>query len=96
MASEGPGLFRRVILPVTLLVLTALGLYNTYGDATDVQKLAGDTACGGSPCEVRMTEFSRSPLSHEYAFQVGKRGDMVHVSCARSAIFVGEYACKKK
>jgi hypothetical protein len=85
-----------VILPVTLLGLTALGLFNTYGDATDVTKFAGDTACGGPPCEVRMTEFSRSPLSHEYAFQVGKRGDMVKVTCARSAIFVGDYACKKK
>ena len=96
MASEGPGVFRRVILPVTLIGLTALGLINTYGDATGVQKLAGDTACGGTPCELRMTEFSRSPLSHEYAFQVGKRGDQVQVSCARSAIFVGDYTCKKK
>jgi hypothetical protein len=85
-----------VILPVTLLALTALGLFNTYGDATDVTRLAGVTACGGSPCEVHMTEFSRSPLSHEYAFQVGKHGDMVGVTCARSAIFVGDYACKKK
>lgn len=97
MASDGPGVFRRIVLPVTLLGLTALGLVNTYGDATNVERLAEQTACGGAaPCSVRLSEFSRSPLSHEYAFQVGKRGDSVKVSCARSAIFVGEYACKKK
>lgn len=96
--SEGPGLFRRVVLPVLLLGLTALGLFNTYGDATHVQKLAADTACGGDPCPVEMREYKRSPFSHEYVYQVrsGKNASTETVECARSAIFVGEYACKKK
>jgi hypothetical protein len=94
--AEGPGVIRRIVLPVLFIGLTALGLLNTYGDSTNVQKLASDTACGTPPCEVRMTEFSRSPLSHEYSFQVGKHGDMVQVTCARAFIFLGDYACKKK
>jgi len=93
---EGPGVFRRVILPVVLLGLTALGLYNTYGDATEVQRLAAETACGGQMCPVNMREYKRSPFSHEYVYQVGKIASSVTVECARSAIFVGEYACKKK
>ena len=94
--SEGPGLFRRVILPVVLLGLTALGLFNTYGDATHVQRLAAETACGGEMCEVHMREYKRSPFSHRYIYQVGKVASTVSVECARSAIFVGDYACKKE
>jgi len=91
-----PGVFRRVVVPVTLLGLTALGILNTYGDATNVEKLAGDTACGGTPCPLQMTEFSRSPFSHEYVFQVGKGGKRVSVECKRGAIFFGDYACTAK
>jgi hypothetical protein len=94
--AEGPGIVRRIIIPVVLLGLTALGFLNTYGDSTDVQKQASDVACGGTPCEVRPLEIRRSPLSHDYSFQVGKKGEVVNVTCARAAIFVGDYACKKK
>lgn len=96
---EGPGVFRRIILPVVLLSLTVLGLINTYGDATDVARLAAETACGGAQCAVEMREYKRSPFSHEYIYAVreGKTGSSnVTVECARSAIFVGDYACKKK
>ncbi len=90
-----PGIVRRVVLPVVLLGLTALGLLNTYGDSTGVEKLAADAACGGAPCQVQMREFQRSPFAHEYVFAVGKAGERVAVKCARSAIFVGDYACAK-
>jgi hypothetical protein len=91
-----PGVFRRVILPVVLLGLTAAGLLNTYGDSTGVEKMAADTACGGQPCPVQMTEFNRSPFSQEYVYQVGKAGVKVGVKCAREAIFFGDYRCEKK
>jgi hypothetical protein len=97
--SEGPGLFRRVVLPVVLLGLTVLGLINTYGDATGVAQLAADTACGGTRCPVEMREYKRSPFSHEYIYAVGagKSGSTnVTVECARAAIFLGDYACKKQ
>jgi hypothetical protein len=90
------GVVRRVILPVVLLGLTAAGLLNTYGDSTGVEKLAGEAACGGQMCPVRMTEFTRSPFSHEYVFEVGKSGTRTEVKCARSAIFFGDYHCEKK
>lgn len=90
------GVIRRVIIPVVLLGLTALGLMNTYGDSTGVEKLAAETACGGRMCEVRMTEFTRSPFSQDYVYAVGKAGQRVSVKCAREAIFVGDYRCEKK
>jgi hypothetical protein len=43
-----------------------------------------------------MTEFSRSPFSHEYVFQVGQGGKRVTVVCKRSAIFFGDYGCASK
>ena len=91
-----PGIVRRVVLPVVLLGLTALGLLNTYGDSTGVEKLAAETACGGQMCPVQMREFQRSPFAHEYVFAVGKAGQRVSVKCARAWVFVGDYACVKQ
>jgi hypothetical protein len=90
------GVVRRIIIPVVLLTATALGVFNTYADATNVQRLAADTACGGEACGARMMEFNRSPLSHEYVFQVGREANGVRVKCARSAYLLGEYHCEKK
>jgi hypothetical protein len=90
-----PGVVRRVVIPVVLLGATALGLFNTYADATDVQRLAMETACGGQACGAQMMEFNRSPLSHEYVFQVGRAANGVRVKCARSAYLLGEYHCEK-
>jgi hypothetical protein len=90
-----PGVVRRVIIPFVLLALTGLGLVNTYGDATEVRKLAEQTACPEPTCTASLREFSRSPFSHEYVYQVGKGGAQVTVKCARTAIFVGEYRCEK-
>jgi hypothetical protein len=90
------GFFRRVVVPVLAIGLTICGLLNTYGDSAGVEKLAADAACGGTPCEFRMTEFTRSPFSHEYAYAIGKSGERVAVTCARQAIFVGDYRCTRK
>jgi hypothetical protein len=90
------GVVRRVVLPVVLLGLTAAGLVNTYGDSTGVEAAAQRAACGGEQCQVRMREFTRSPFSHEYVFEVGKSGTRTVVKCARSAIFFGDYSCEKK
>lgn len=91
-----PGVVRRIFIPFTLLLVTGLGFINTYGDPTEVKKLAADTACGGTICEPQLREFSRNPLAHEYTYQVGKAASMVTVRCARTAILVGEYRCEKK
>ena len=80
----------------TLLLVTGLGFINTYGDSTEVKKLAADTACGGAVCSPELREFSRNPLAHEYTYQVGKAANMVTVRCQRTAILVGEYHCEKK
>ena len=90
------GVVRRIVVPMVLIGLTVLGLLNTYADAGPVQKLAAETACGGAMCPVELREFSRSPFSHEYVYQVGRQGTQVRVKCARSAIFLGDYACAKQ
>ncbi len=92
----GAGVVRRVVIPFVLLGLTVLGLINTYGDATEVQKLAAETACGGEMCPVRLTEFSRNAFSHEYVYAVGKQGTSTAVKCKRELIFVGDYRCEKQ
>jgi hypothetical protein len=89
------GVFRNVVVPFVFLALMIAGFINTYGDSVDVEKLAARTACGGSPCEVQMTEFSRSPFSHEYVYVVAKN-TRVTVKCARGAIFFGAYECERK
>jgi hypothetical protein len=89
------GVIRRVVIPVVLLGLTVLGLVNTYGDASDVQKLAAETACGGTMCPSQMVEFSRSPFSQDYVYLIDKTRTRVSVKCARAFIFLGDYACKK-
>jgi hypothetical protein len=88
-------IFRRVVVPLVLFGLTIAGLINTYADASDVEKLAGREACGGTACPVQMTEFSRSPFSHEYVFAVGKSLERVSVKCARQYVFVGDYSCAR-
>jgi hypothetical protein len=91
-----PGVVRRVVVPIVLLGLTALGFLNTYGDASDVQKLAAQTACGGDMCPSQMVELSRSPFSQDYVFLVEKTRTRVQVKCVRAFIFLGDYACKKE
>ena len=91
----GAGVVRRVVVPVILLGLTVAGLVNTYGDSTGVEKAAADAACGGEPCPVQLREFTRSPIAHQYVFDVGKAGTRTEVKCQRSAIFFGDYRCEK-
>jgi hypothetical protein len=91
-----PGVVRRIVIPGVLLVLTALGLFNTYADASDVQALAARTACGGTGCSAQMVEFTKSPFSHEYVFQTQRDGTRVQVKCARAFVFVGDYACERR
>ncbi|MBM4361996.1 MAG: hypothetical protein FJ104_04905 [Deltaproteobacteria bacterium] len=84
----------RTIFSLVLVVLTALGLWNTYGDATEVQAKAREVACGAPGCPGELRQFSRSAIGQEYLFDT--KSGSVAVSCSRAAIFVGDWACQKK
>ena len=94
--------FTRPLLTVFLLAITALGLINVYGDASDVVALAQKVACRGNSCPTRTTRIERTPFAHEYdlaaTIQNGKQSDTVSVTirCARAYILAGEWNCTEK
>ena len=95
---------RHVIRPVfaiACLGLTALGLNNTYGDASEVKALAEKTACGSAQCSVKILREARSAFKQSYGYQTalvekGKsdKSASVDVECQRAYVLVGEYSCK--
>lgn len=95
---------RHVIRPVfaiACLGLTALGLNNTYGDASEVKALAEKTACGSEHCSVTTLREARSAFKQSFGFQTalvqqGKssKSASVDVECERAYVLLGEYRCK--
>lgn len=93
----------RIVRPLLMglcLALTALGLNNTYGDATELEALAEQTACGSAHCSLRKLSEARSPFKQTFGFQTalvqkGKvdRSASVDVTCQRELVFLGEYRC---
>jgi hypothetical protein len=92
MAQAGP--IRRVVIPVVCLVATGLGLNNVYGDTTAVERLAEETACGAPGCAAQQIAGNRSPLSHQYTYQLDLKSVRTRsVECKREYVLVGEYHC---
>ncbi|HEY6722739.1 MAG TPA: hypothetical protein VI197_01875 [Polyangiaceae bacterium] len=95
--------FFRPLLTVTCLVLTALGLRNTYADNAEEKKLAEQVACGNAACSTNLLSEARNPISQVFAFQIldAKGGaapnrGVVQVECSRQYTFLGGYECKVK
>jgi len=97
--AESSGFVRAAVMGACLLV-TALGLANTYGDNTDVVKLAERAACGRDGCSFQKLREERSPLSQKFTFQVtltekGKaRSASTDVECQRAYWLLGDYGCR--
>jgi hypothetical protein len=95
---------KRLIRPtisILLVVATALGLYNVYGDDAEVTRLAEQAACGTEKCSVTTLRRERSAFSQGFSFQTtletkGKPTVSVDVSCTRSLILLGDYTCAKR
>lgn len=82
------------LISILLFLATALGLYNVYGAHADVQELAERTACGQTGC-VRMLRSHRTPMAHQFEFQVSVQPPRaVEVRCARAYVFLGSFACE--
>jgi len=76
------------LLAIAVTVLAAL---NVYGDFSEVEAMARTAAQADR--EAFLSQVSRNPLSQEYVFVVRGR-NTITVTCARSAILLGEYSCK--
>lgn len=100
--STSRSLFRP-LLTVTCIVLTVLGLRNTYADNAEEKKLAEQVACENSVCSTNLLSEARNPISQVFAFQIlnAKGGaspnrGVVQVECSRQYTFVGDYECAVK
>lgn len=89
--AEGRGPLRAA-LPVVLLALSALGLYNVFADNSEVRALAQGLAKTPKDPSPRMTREAKNPIGQSFDFQVDGRGQ-VTVDCHRAFYLVGEYAC---
>ncbi len=96
--AERSGFWRAAVMGACLAA-TALGLANTYGDNSDVVKLAEQAACGREGCSFQKLREERSPFSQKFTFQVsltqkGKaRSASADVECQRAYYLFGDYTC---
>lgn len=93
--------FIRPLVAVVCLGATALGLNNTYGDNSEVVRLAQKAACGREGCSVTTTRESRSAFSQEFTFQTrlvekgtSPKDASVDVKCQRAYYLLGSYTCQ--
>lgn len=89
---------KSIIRPAVSLfcvVVTALGLYNVYGDNAEVRARAEALACGKKDCAVRITSQSRSPIGQQFEFQT-EGSTRVTVDCRRAAWLLGGYQCERE
>jgi hypothetical protein len=91
----------RPLVVVLCLTATALGLNNTYGDASEVKALAEKAACGSAPCVVKTLREQRSAFKQSFGYQTalvekGKSTNnaTIDIECARAYVLLGEYQCR--
>lgn len=85
----------RAALGVLGIVVTVLAAFNVYGDFSDVEARARELAKPEGRQEAFLSQVSRSPLSQKYVFVV-KGEPQVVVTCSRSWILLGDYACQRE
>ena len=88
----------RPLISVLILGATALGLYNVYGDNTEVVSMAKQAACGDEPkCSADMRSQGRHAFAQTFTFQTNLKGQSsVDVACTRSLYLIGAYTCHRK
>lgn len=89
--AEGRGPLRALI-PVVLLGLSALGLYNVFADNSEVRQMAQSLAKTPKDSAPRMTREAKNPIGQSFDFQVSGSG-LVSVNCRRAYYLVGDYSC---
>lgn len=83
----------RAGLTVLCLLATVVSLYNVYSDDSAIVKRAETQACGASRC-VRMLRAERTPIGHDFTFQVSVQPPATRsVKCRRALLLVGDMDC---
>jgi hypothetical protein len=84
----------RATLTVLCLLATVISLYNVYSDDSAVVKQAEAQACSGSGC-VRMLRAERTPIGHDFTFQISLQPPATRsVQCRRAFFLVGDMDCR--
>lgn len=91
------------VISVVLLVGSAIGLYNVYGDNTEVVEEAKRRACSAPVCDAKITRESRSPIGQSFTIQTRVRhagappkDESVDVECQRAFYLLGDYSCARR
>lgn len=83
----------RTSISVFFLSATALALYNTHGDNTELIAEAETLACQGR-C-IKLVGMERTPIGQAFTFQTSlERQTTVHVTCRRTFYLLGPYQCQ--
>lgn len=83
----------RLILNGALLLLSAFGLYNVYGDNTEVVQQAKELVC--EDCEPHLMQMSRTPIGQTFIFQTEGSSPLT-VRCQRALLLLGSYSCQNQ
>lgn len=81
--------------------VSVMCVYNVFGVAEEVEKLAKERRCVGQPmpCDARYTKIERTPFAHTYRmYTTSKTGNSEEkdIVCQRQFILLGDYACTIK
>jgi hypothetical protein len=82
----------RSLLPVVLLVTSALGIYNVFADNSEVRQMAQKLAASPSDTQPKLMREEKGPIGQSFDYQSEGRG-LVTVGCARGLFLVGSYTC---
>ncbi len=73
-------------------VVTLAAVMNVFGDNSDVEALAQKALCSEpGKCAFVKTSMTRTPIGQSWTYSGS--GKSVEVTCRRSAIVFGSYAC---
>ncbi len=78
------------------VLFSVAAVHSVVSDNGEVERLAREAACGGAAarCDAAMRRLSRSPFGQSMDFAVGST--TVTVSCKRSYVLAGDYACSAR
>jgi len=85
--------YLRFAVAALLIALGIASLNNVYGDNAALFPIAKQEACPSGLCA--LTRLERTPFAQNFHYTT-PGDDPILVRCTRSAIFFGEFACKRQ
>jgi len=85
--------YLRFVFVAIAFVLVLASLNNVFGDNAELFPVAKQEACPSGLCA--LTRLERTPFAQTFHYTTPGDEPIV-VRCARSAIFFGDYSCKRQ